>query len=175
MLLINRLNISSNKTIYGSSSSSSSSSSSRSSLFCLASPSTSTSTSSTSTSSSSSSTSSSSSISPTNIESNDINEIIEDEKENIEIPLLPPSISSESVVAAEFNEMRTLKLGETLKLDEFGPIIINPDGTARRIANWDTLSPQEKASSFRLISARNKKRLQKLKEEQEKKQEDNTS
>jgi hypothetical protein len=79
------------------------------------------------------------------------------------VPLLPePSAASE--------ELLKLNLGETFKMDHLGPIIINPDGTTRRIANWDTLSPIEKETSWRMISARNKKRiaaLQKAKEEAE--------
>jgi hypothetical protein len=53
-------------------------------------------------------------------------------------------------------------------MDELGPIIINPDGTTRRITNWDTLSAQEKKSSWRLIGKRNKERLEKLKQEKDK-------
>ena len=56
-------------------------------------------------------------------------------------------------------------------MDELGPIIINPDGTTRRITNWDTLTTQEKKSSWRLISKRNKERLAKLKLEQDKEKE----
>ena len=66
-----------------------------------------------------------------------------------------------------------------MRFEELGPIIVNLDGwiicnisyniytigTTRRISNWDTLSKQEKDSSFRIISARNKKRIQKLREE----------
>lgn len=36
------------------------------------------------------------------------------------------------------------------------------DGTTRRITNWDTLTKQEKDSSWRLISARNRKRIEVL-------------
>lgn len=45
---------------------------------------------------------------------------------------------------------------------DLGPIIVNTDGTTRRIANWDTLSKQEQESSWRLISARNKQRIERL-------------
>ena len=37
------------------------------------------------------------------------------------------------------------------------------DGTTRRITNWETLSAQERESSWRLISARNKRRIEELK------------
>ena len=44
---------------------------------------------------------------------------------------------------------------EKLKLDRLGPIILNPDCTMRRIANWDALSPQERAVAWRRIAKRN--------------------
>ena len=131
--------------------------------FCLASSSTpvpsSSSSSSTSTSttpSASASTSTASASITTEVSPND--EMIEKE-----IPLLPHATSNP-------DEVRSLKLGESMKLDELGPIIITNDGHARRITNWDTLTPQEKESSFRVISARNKKRLEKLQQKQQQQQ-----
>ena len=44
-------------------------------------------------------------------------------------------------------------------MPELGPIIINADGTTRRITNWNTLTKGEQESSWRLISKRNKERL----------------
>ena len=46
-------------------------------------------------------------------------------------------------------------------------MIVNPDGTMRRITNWDTLTKQEKESTWRIVSARNKKRLDALKKKME--------
>ena len=57
---------------------------------------------------------------------------------------------------------RELKFGESIKLEELGPIIINPDGTTRRITNWANLTKQEQQSTYRLISARNKRRVAEL-------------
>jgi len=77
--------------------------------------------------------------------------------EEIEVPALPPPSTDPG------NPLRTLSLGgDPLKLDDLGPIIINPDGTTRRIANWQTLTKQEQESSWRIISARNKKRISEL-------------
>jgi hypothetical protein len=45
------------------------------------------------------------------------------------------------------------------------------DGSTRRIANWDTLSEQEKESSRRLIAARNKRRIEALKAKETEEQE----
>lgn len=68
--------------------------------------------------------------------------------------------------AAQNEGTRSLKLGETISMDELGPIIINPDGTMRRIANWNQLTKGEQASTLRQISARNKKRIEALKAQQ---------
>ena len=37
--------------------------------------------------------------------------------------------------------------GNPVGLDDLGPIIINEDGTMRRIANWALLTPKEKAAT----------------------------
>lgn len=54
---------------------------------------------------------------------------------------------------------RTLNLGEKLALDELGPLIVNSDGSLRRIANWPQLSPAEQAVALKRLSKRNKDRL----------------
>lgn len=53
--------------------------------------------------------------------------------------------------------------GNKVNLDHMGPMIINPDGTVRRIANWDSMTEQEKAVAWKRISARNQARIQELK------------
>ena len=53
------------------------------------------------------------------------------------------------------------------KLEHLGPIIVNVDGTLQRIANWTDMNETEQASAVRLITARNKKRLQALNEQQQ--------
>jgi len=58
----------------------------------------------------------------------------------------------------------TLKLGESLTFEALGPMIINTDGTSRRISNWDELSDHEKEVSWRRINKRNKERMEILKE-----------
>lgn len=73
-----------------------------------------------------------------------------------EILMLPPSIDINGEIS------RTIKLGESISLEELGPIIINADGTTRRITNWSTLTEAEQKSSWRVISARNLKRLKNL-------------
>lgn len=53
--------------------------------------------------------------------------------------------------------------GDKLGLDELGPMIINPDGTARRIANWNEMTAHEQETAWRRIVKRNRRRVQKLK------------
>lgn len=68
------------------------------------------------------------------------------------VPLLP--------AAAEAGTAAHLELGgKGVSMPELGPIIINADGTTRRITNWNTLTKGEQESSWRLISKRNQERL----------------
>lgn len=73
-----------------------------------------------------------------------------------EILMLPASTN----INGEIN--RQINLGETISLEELGPIIINADGTTRRITNWLDLNKEEQENSWRVISARNLKRLKVL-------------
>ena len=56
------------------------------------------------------------------------------------------------------DNVKSLKMGESLKLDNLGPIIINTDGTTRTIDNWDTLTESERKVSWRRIAKRNAER-----------------
>ncbi|KAG5178179.1 hypothetical protein JKP88DRAFT_188785 [Tribonema minus] len=56
----------------------------------------------------------------------------------------------------------SLKVGETMRLDHLGPIIINSDGTTRRITNWDTMTERERQVALRRIAKRNKERIETL-------------
>jgi predicted Fe-S protein YdhL (DUF1289 family) len=73
----------------------------------------------------------------------------------LELPS-PDDTSSSSLLSSD---ARKLNVGETLSLDELGPIIVNADGSLRRIANWDSLTESEQQSTYRQIAARNKKRI----------------
>lgn len=81
-----------------------------------------------------------------------------------EVLQLPPSDPNNS-------DVQTLQFGQAMKLDHLGPIIINTDGTTRRIDNWDTLSEREKETTWRRIKKRNAERREmleaKLKAEEE--------
>lgn len=79
------------------------------------------------------------------------------------IPQLPES--------SDEPDIPSLRLGETIRFEEWGPIILNTDGTTRRIANWDSLTEQEKAVTWRRVSKRNEERrlalLEQMKQQQE--------
>ena len=71
------------------------------------------------------------------------------------------SAVSEGAEVASGDEMRRLEVGgESLHLDELGPIILNEDGTMRRIANWHLLTDKEREVTQRKISTRNKERAE---------------
>jgi hypothetical protein len=75
------------------------------------------------------------------------------------IPLLPPGDPDQ--------QLPSIKLGETISFEDIGPVIINPDGTTRRISNWEEMTPQEQQTTWRRIKKRNEERRAKLLLEQE--------
>lgn len=89
---------------------------------------------------------------------------VKDDDNNVmnssEVLLLPPPIEEDP-------SEKTMKLGEKISMEHLGPIIINTDGSLRRIDNWDKLSKEEQDRSFRLIAARNKKRIEILKQQEQ--------
>ena len=78
--------------------------------------------------------------------------------------LLPPGDESDENITS-------IKLGETISFAELGPIILNTDGTTRRIDNWKTLTKQEQETTWRRIQKRNAERRQQLLLEQEQQKE----
>jgi hypothetical protein len=90
-------------------------------------------------------------------------EMKEDETTSI-LPQLP------AVDPDDARVIPSLQFGETLRFEEMGPIIINADGTTRRINNWDQMTEKEKEATWRRISQRNEQRrkllLQKQQEEE---------
>jgi hypothetical protein len=71
-----------------------------------------------------------------------------------DVPRLPPPDPN--------SNLPRIRLGETISFEEMGPIILNTDGTTRRIENWDTLTKQEQEVTWRRISQRNEVRRQML-------------
>lgn len=88
-------------------------------------------------------------------EMNDENKNSQQQEEILALP--PPSEET----------IPSLQLGESIALDDLGPIIINTDGTTQRISNWKELSESERKNTLRLIALRNKKRIDELKKNSE--------
>ena len=59
-----------------------------------------------------------------------------------------------------------LQVGETMKLDRLGPVILNTDGTTSRVANWDKLSEMEQKVALKRIGKRNLERREALRMKQ---------
>mmetsp|Transcript_50865 Transcript_50865/g.58803 ORF Transcript_50865/g.58803 Transcript_50865/m.58803 type:complete len:118 (+) Transcript_50865:43-396(+) len=89
--------------------------------------------------------------------------------ENIATTASSKSADIPLLQAANPNEkLPTIKLGESIRFEEWGPIILNSDGTTRRITNWENLTDHEKEVTWRRISKRNEKRRNFLLDQQEK-------
>ncbi len=79
--------------------------------------------------------------------------------ESADVPLLPASDPD--------SDLPKIKLGETIKFEEMGPVIINADGTTRRIDNWDSMTEREREVAWRRISKRNEERRKVLLDQQQ--------
>jgi len=83
------------------------------------------------------------------------------------LSLLPDDTgTTAATVDAEVISGDTIKLninGDKLDLDALGPMIVNSDGTVRRIANWDALTTREQEVAWRRIAKRNQERIDELK------------
>eukprot|EP01064_Diplonema_japonicum_P034180 TRINITY_DN7000_c0_g2_i1.p1 TRINITY_DN7000_c0_g2~~TRINITY_DN7000_c0_g2_i1.p1 ORF type:complete len:113 (+),score=27.08 TRINITY_DN7000_c0_g2_i1:47-385(+) len=65
-----------------------------------------------------------------------------------------------------------LKLGERVKLDHIGPLVINKDGSTRRVTNWEAMTEQEREVAYKRITERNRERIKNLKEKLEREKPD---
>ena len=84
-------------------------------------------------------------------------ELCEEHIPNDAVPQLPAGDPNDTTV-------RVLKVGETMRFEEVGPVIINADGTTRRINNWDQMTEHEREVTWRRISKRNAQRRAALEE-----------
>ena len=77
--------------------------------------------------------------------------------------------------AASHNSTTQLDISNgdaSIKLDHLGPMVVNVDGTMSRISNWDKMADIEKENTLRIISKRNRERLDALKAKDVAKQEE---
>ena len=47
-------------------------------------------------------------------------------------------------------------------MDHLGPMVVNTDGTLSRITNWGNMAEIERINTLRIITKRNKERLEAL-------------
>lgn len=85
--------------------------------------------------------------------------LMESEEENEEVLQLPEAANDPSIPS--------IKLGESIKFEDIGPVIINADGSTRQIANWDKMSEAEQQVAWRRISKRNEERRKVLLQQQQ--------
>eukprot|EP00668_Euglena_longa_P038222 GGOE01049213.1.p2 GENE.GGOE01049213.1~~GGOE01049213.1.p2 ORF type:complete len:103 (+),score=14.58 GGOE01049213.1:27-311(+) len=52
--------------------------------------------------------------------------------------------------------------GGAVTLSHLGPMVVQPDGCLQRIANWDEMTPEEQERTMKIITARNRVRLERL-------------
>lgn len=84
---------------------------------------------------------------------------MESKEENEEVLQLPEAANDPSIPS--------IKLGESIKFEDIGPVIINADGSTRQIANWDKMSEAEQQVAWRRISKRNEERRKVLLQQQQ--------
>jgi hypothetical protein len=72
---------------------------------------------------------------------------------------LPSASTSEPTTSLKVN-------GDAVKLDHFGPVVVNQDGTLSRINNWAEMSEIERTNTLRVLGKRNRLRLEKVRVEQ---------
>ena len=60
---------------------------------------------------------------------------------------------------------RKISFGETVALEELGPIIVNEDCTMRRITNLEGMTERERRGVQRRVAERNKERLERCNDE----------
>ena len=61
--------------------------------------------------------------------------------------------------------VRQIKFGDTVALDDLGPIIVNDDCTMRRIENWPRMTDRERRGTQKRVSERNAARLAKCRDD----------
>mmetsp|Transcript_50896 Transcript_50896/g.162907 ORF Transcript_50896/g.162907 Transcript_50896/m.162907 type:complete len:148 (-) Transcript_50896:86-529(-) len=80
-------------------------------------------------------------------------------------PDVRPQKALNAPEGGEEDGVTRLKFGEKVQLAAMGPVIVNSDGTLRRIDNWDAMTPGEQEATMRRIGKRNQERLARLREE----------
>ena len=68
----------------------------------------------------------------------------------------PPLLPAEFEARAATSSVRSLSVGgETLLLDELGPVVIHADGQLGRLSNWHEMAEAEQQQAQTFIARRN--------------------
>lgn len=84
--------------------------------------------------------------------------ISESQSEDMSAPRLPPS--------GQDRTQLDLSNGHASLGDQLGPLVINKDGTTARITNWQEMTDNEKETTMRIVTKRNRARLAAIKEQE---------
>ncbi|RSL56033.1 hypothetical protein CEP54_009041 [Fusarium duplospermum] len=78
-------------------------------------------------------------------------------------PLPLPAPEQDTAAAARGDGVTALRVGESVRLDALGPLVVNADGSMGRVGNWAGMTEGEREATLRLLGRRNKQRLEALK------------
>ncbi|SPJ76391.1 uncharacterized protein FTOL_06122 [Fusarium torulosum] len=84
-------------------------------------------------------------------------------KDANKMPLPLPAPEQDSAAADKGDGVTSLRVGESVRLDAMGPLVVNTDGTMGRIGNWAGMTEGEKEQTLKLLGRRNKQRLDAIK------------
>ncbi|KAI8720520.1 hypothetical protein NCS52_00497300 [Fusarium sp. LHS14.1] len=84
----------------------------------------------------------------------------EDKKKQQPLPL--PAPEQDTAAAVRGDGVTALRVGESVRLDALGPLVVNADGSMGRVGNWAGMTEGEKEATLRLLGRRNKQRLEAL-------------
>ena len=103
-----------------------------------------------------------------------------DAQDESEVLKLPEATNDPSIPSIQLGETITFQVGASVDFKlpsnsltfekEMGPVIINVDGTTRRIDNWDQMTKHEQEVAWKRISKRNEQRRKALLAAQEQQQ-----
>ncbi|EEU45877.1 uncharacterized protein NECHADRAFT_78810 [Fusarium vanettenii 77-13-4] len=83
----------------------------------------------------------------------------EDKKQQ---PLPLPAPEQDTAAAVRGDGVTALRVGESVRLDALGPLVVNADGSMGRVGNWAGMTEGEREATLRLLGRRNKQRLEAL-------------
>ncbi|WAO87999.1 Hypothetical protein NCS54_00532300 [Fusarium falciforme] len=78
-------------------------------------------------------------------------------------PLPLPAPEQDTAAGGRGDGVMALRVGESVRLDALGPLVVNADGSMGRVGNWAGMTEGEREATLRLLGRRNKQRLEALK------------